>query len=48
MRKKRMTESDERRRLRLAEKAERRTIDAKSEDRAIDTMVLRSIEVYGP
>ncbi|HEU5068710.1 MAG TPA: hypothetical protein VFT61_11080 [Sphingomicrobium sp.] len=47
MRKKRMTESDERRQLRLEKRADQRASDDKAEDKAIDLMVARSIEHYG-
>jgi len=47
MRKKRMTESDERLQLRLEKRADQRASDDKAEDKAIDLMVARSIEHYG-
>jgi len=47
MRKKRMTESDERRQLRLEKRVEQRASDAEVEDRAIELMVARSIDLYG-
>lgn len=48
MRKKRMLESDERRRQRLEKKDQQRTVDSAAEDKAIDAMVRKSIKTYGP
>lgn len=47
MRKKRMTENDERRQLRLEKRVEQRASGAEVEDRAIELMVARSIDLYG-